>query len=100
MTSHEVPIDLWHAALLMPIIWTFAACFYAGIRWERSRRPPPPPPPPGLYGPTSSSSGLTWSITPPPAPQAAETRATSRYDRPLRWVMRLFLRISAIGHRW
>ena len=32
---HGVTIDLWHAALLMPIIWTFAAFFYAGIRWER-----------------------------------------------------------------
>ena len=33
---HGIPIDLWHAALLMPIIWTMVGFFYAGRRWERS----------------------------------------------------------------
>jgi hypothetical protein len=36
MPDH-VSIDLWHAALLMPILWTLAGCLYAGVRLERWR---------------------------------------------------------------
>jgi hypothetical protein len=32
---HGMSIDYWHAALLMPILWTLAGCIYAGMRLER-----------------------------------------------------------------
>ncbi len=94
---HDVPIDIWHAALLMPIIWTFAAFFYAGMRWERARRPPQhvqPWPPPLYYTTARASAGMEIHL-PTPAATASKPTRTPRLLQP---VLRLFLRI-ATGRR-